>query len=63
MTDNSTMPFGKYSGKKMIDVPATYLKFIYENGYVTMHKFNRVYNYIKDNMDAIEKEIIESNNS
>lgn len=56
------MPFGKHSGKKMINVPGEYLKYIYENGYVSTHKFNSVYNYIKDNLDVIEKEIIESNN-
>ena len=32
LDDNSPMPFGKYRGKKMIDVPASYLLWLYENG-------------------------------
>lgn len=31
LTDNSIMPFGVYKGKKMANVPASYLKWIYDN--------------------------------
>ena len=31
MTDNSLMPYGKFKGKKMINVPADYLLWLYEN--------------------------------
>lgn len=58
MTDNSLMPFGKYKDKKMIDVPASYLKFIYDNDMLC--KNNELREYIKDNMDVIEKEIKEN---
>jgi uncharacterized protein (DUF3820 family) len=31
LTDNSFMPYGKHKGKKMINVPADYLLWLYEN--------------------------------
>jgi len=30
LTDESPMPFGKYKGEKMANVPASYLKWIYD---------------------------------
>ncbi len=57
MGDNDLMPFGKYQGTKMANVPASYLKHIYNEGYVSVFKFNKVYWYIRDNMDAIDLEI------
>ena len=52
MTDESLMPYGKYKGIKMVDVPATYLLWLFENG-----KCDRdVKNYITDNLDVLNKE-------
>lgn len=31
ITDNSLMPYGKYRGIKMINVPADYLLWLYDN--------------------------------
>lgn len=31
MDDNSLMPYGKHQGKAMINVPADYLLWLYEN--------------------------------
>lgn len=31
LTDNSFMPYGKFKGTKMINVPADYLLWLYEN--------------------------------
>lgn len=46
------MPFGKYQGKPMIDVPAAYLLWLYNKGCD-----NRpVSKYIQDNLDALNKE-------
>jgi len=59
MTDTTLMPFGKHKGKKMIDVPAFYLKFIYDNNMLC--KNNELREYIEDNMDVINKEIKEGN--
>ena len=53
LTEESPMPFGKYKGEKMQDVPALYLLWLYENdkcsGYVKQ--------YIQDNQDVLIKEI------
>ena len=52
MEDNSTMPFGKYKGLKMANVPAWYLLSLYDN--------NRCYGglkeYINDNYDLLVDE-------
>jgi len=53
MTDESIMPFGKYKGQKMANVPPEYLLFIYENGKL----FGGVAEYIKENLDVIKAEI------
>ncbi len=50
LTDNSLMPFGVHKGKKMADVPAQYLLWIYEQNLDVM-------NYIKENMDVLRQEI------
>ena len=53
LEDESPMPFGKYKGEAMVDVPASYLLWLYEN-----NKCNRqVKDYIEDCMDALKKEV------
>lgn len=47
------MPWGQYKGKRMIDVPASYLLWLYENNKCN----NDVREYIEDNMDALKLEI------
>ncbi|NDV94841.1 hypothetical protein D0T84_07905 [Dysgonomonas sp. 521] len=53
LSDESLMPFGKYKGKEMANVPASYLIWIYDNNKCTPD----VANYIEDNMDALKLEI------
>ena len=53
MTDESLMPFGKYKGEKMANVPADYLLWLYQNSNV----FGDLKAYIKDNLDVIKSEI------
>lgn len=54
--DNSPMPWGKYKGEKMANVPASYLLWLYDN-----KKCNKeILEYIEDNMDALESEIKQS---
>lgn len=53
MDDNSLMPFGKHKGEKMIDVPAAYLLWLYENGKC----YGEVRAYIEDNMQVIKDQI------
>lgn len=53
MTDNSLMPFGKYRGEKMANVPADYLIWIFENNKCTP----AVAKYIAENLSVIKSEI------
>ena len=54
MDDNSIMPFGKYKGEKMANVPAKYLMWLYYEGKV----FGEVKQYISDNKEVLELEIL-----
>ena len=50
LTDQSLMPFGKYKDYSMINVPASYLIWLYEN-----RKCNElVKNYIIENLDVLK---------
>lgn len=51
-TDTTPMPFGKYKGKALINVPGPYLLWLYNNGC----EHERLKKYIVSNLDAIIKE-------
>ena len=51
MTDESIMPFGKYKGEQLQDVPETYLIWLYENGVC----FGELKRYIEENMSDMKK--------
>lgn len=51
-TDYTPMPFGKYTGKAMVNVPAAYLLWLYNKGC----DHAGVKNYINNNLDALQKE-------
>ena len=53
ITDNSSMPFGKYQGQKMANVPPEYLLWIFENNKCTP----TVAKYIAENMNVLKAEI------
>lgn len=55
LTDESRMPFGKYKGEKMANVPAEYLMWLYENQ--TGEGKSDLKDYIEDNLDVIKVEI------
>ena len=57
MDDNSQMPFGKFAGQKMANVPASYLMWLWNNDIVSVKKWNRVYWYIHENLDSLEGEL------
>lgn len=48
--DDSKMPFGKYKGQLMIDVPDEYLKYLYKSGTLTP----QVKAYIEDSFNKSE---------
>lgn len=51
MNDESIMLFGMHKGKKLANVPANYLLWLYENE----KAFGTLKTYIEENMDAIKK--------
>lgn len=53
LNDNSPMPFGKYKGVKMANVPASYLLWLYDNDKCTQE----IRDYVNDNIDALELEM------
>lgn len=53
LTDTSPMPFGKYKGTPMINVPASYLIYVLENGL----KPGSVKDYIIENYEVLKTEI------
>ena len=53
LTDDSRMPYGKYKEDKMINVPASYLIWLYDNNKCS----GDVREYIKDNYDVLYAEI------
>ena len=52
MEDSSIMPFGKYKGIKLANVPPEYLIWLYENANV----YGELKKYIEDNMDVLKFE-------
>lgn len=55
-TDSTIMPYGKYQGKKMSDIPASYLIWLHNNGKCSP----LVAAYIKENINALEKKIADA---
>lgn len=56
LADLDPMPFGKYKGTPMQDVPATYLLWLKNEGCNNPY----VANYIHNNWEAIESELPEN---
>lgn len=52
MNDESLMPFGEHKGKKLIDVPASYLLYLYDQNKC----YGELKEYIEDNLDVLNEE-------
>ncbi len=52
LTDASLMPFGKYKGVQLIDVPASYLLWAFDQEWCR----GSVKEYIAENLDVLKKE-------
>lgn len=50
LTDSDKMPFGKHKGDALVNVPAGYLIYIYEN----MDLHGPIKDYIKKNLDVLK---------
>ena len=53
LKDTDIMPWGAHKGKAMINIPAHYLIWIYENNKCS----GDVKKYIEDNMDVLKLEV------
>ena len=53
LTDSCPVPYGKYKGTEMANVPAEYLIWLYDNNKCDI----RVRQYIEENMDVIQQEL------
>lgn len=58
-TDDTVLDFGIHKGKRLEDVPASYLLYLYENG----KSFGALHAYIKDNLDVLVKQFQEEKQS
>ena len=55
LKDTDLMPFGKYKGTPMQDVPCSYLHYLWTNG-MRHDKQSNVADYIKRNLSALQEE-------
>lgn len=53
LTDESPMPWGKYKGEKMANIPASYLIWLYDNQKCDVE----VKSYVLDNLYVLKDEI------
>lgn len=51
MTDDDLMPFGIHRGKALVNIPADYFIFLYEN-----NRCGAVKQYIEDNLETLKIE-------
>lgn len=56
LQDPDPMPFGKYRGTPMMDVPADYLFFLWTEGGLEHNKKSPVADYIRRNLSSLAKE-------
>lgn len=56
ITATSIMPYGKYQGRAMGNVPADYLIWLRDNGKCSP----RIAAYIDENIDALNKQVAEA---
>jgi len=54
--DTSKMPFGKYKGTIMQDIPASYFHWLWHNGMKEKTKIDPVAAYIEDSLSALKEE-------
>ena len=58
-TDESLMPFGKFKGNRLVDVPARYLLYLHRESIAR----DNLKAYIEDNLEVLEKEVQNKNNT
>lgn len=53
-TDSTIMPWGAHKGKRLIDVPGSYLLWLYREKKQTIRQ--PLIDYIEDNIEVLKKE-------
>ena len=61
LNDDSLMPFGKYKGEQMQDVPASYLLWLYDQPSLNTTSDLAVRAYVKDSWDFLQHEVSKKN--
>lgn len=56
LNENSPMPYGKYEGKQLKDVPADYLLWLYYNDRAS----REIEEYVERNLEALKEEAFEN---
>ncbi len=56
LEDTDKMPFGKYRGTPMQDVPASYFHYLWNNGMFNEKPKSQVADYIERNLTALKSE-------
>lgn len=56
LNENSIMPYGKYEGKQLKDVPADYLLWLYYNDRAS----KEIEEYVERNLEALKEEAFEN---
>jgi len=57
LSDRSPMPFGKYKGRPMNTIPASYLDWLHDQEW--LQEWPQVKGYIEKNRDVIDEELRE----
>jgi uncharacterized protein (DUF3820 family) len=57
-TDESPMPFGKHKGKKLSEVPASYLLWCYDQPGMN-NNWPQLLSYIEDNLETLTDQKVE----
>lgn len=55
--DNTPMPWGKYKGKPMVEVPDTYLVWLWDDSGFDRTRNAALFAYIESNLEAIRHNI------
>lgn len=56
LKDDSPMPFGKYKGKPMSEIPAAYFHWLWTEGGMENNRVDDVAIYIRENLAVLESE-------
>ena len=56
LTDESPMPFGKYKGEKLGEVPSSYLLWFFEQKWAS--DWPELYDYVEEHYETLEEDAV-----